>query len=105
LFSAPGICTVNEDGDTKSSQEKRLSVTDRWEATHSTSEHSISWRREAVDKKKDWCLDDWTRMAEVLGTGWRQRVFWTTTTYDFVAHGIDTPTTSCKQGSHVGILV
>jgi hypothetical protein len=29
LFSAPGICTVNEDGDTKSSQEKRLSVTDR----------------------------------------------------------------------------
>jgi hypothetical protein len=29
LFSAPGICAVNKDGDTKSRQEKRQSMTDR----------------------------------------------------------------------------
>jgi hypothetical protein len=29
LFSVPGICTVNEGGDTKSRQEKRQSMTDR----------------------------------------------------------------------------
>jgi hypothetical protein len=44
-------------------------------------------------------------MAEVFGTGWRQRVFWTTAAYDFVAHENGTRTTRCRQGSHAGAPV
>lgn len=32
-------------------------------------------------------------------------MFWTSTAYDLMAHGIDTRTTSCKQESHAGAPV